>query len=216
MPTRAEPSIEGLSQTVAALYAAGRYAEALEVGNRMMSIAEGTVGADSPAFAGMLTDIGVINQALGKFAEAERLHLRALAIAERALGKEHVDLGTSLHNLAVIYTDTGRYAEAESTYQRALAIADKEAGLDHATTLFGLASVYRLQERYRNAEDLMKQVIVVAERTSPPGLSLLASALSSLGELYMIEGRTSEADPILTRAVTIGEVALGQDNPQLP
>jgi tetratricopeptide (TPR) repeat protein len=126
VPPTTKQSIEVLSQSVATLYAAGRYAEALEVGIRMLSIAEHTVGVDSPAFAGMLTDLGAINQALGKFAEAERLHLQALAISERALGKEHVALGTTLHNLAVLYTDTGRYAEAERTYKRSLAISEKD------------------------------------------------------------------------------------------
>ena len=62
------------------------------------------------------------------------------------------------------------YAEAEPLYQRALAISEKALGPEHqqvATSLNGLALLYKNQGKYSDAKPLYERALAIREKVRP-------------------------------------------------
>ena len=123
--------IDALGTQVSQLYGQGKYAEAIPIAERYVTLARQQHGEEHPEFATALSWLAHVYHAQGRYAEAEPLAKRALAIGEKALGPDHPDVGTSLNNLAGLYRDQGRYAEAEPLYRRSLTLSEKILGADH-------------------------------------------------------------------------------------
>ena len=86
----------------AALYQAGRYAEAITFWQRALELGEREFGPNHPQTATFFNNLAELYRAQGNYAKVEPLHKRALAIREKALGAEHPAMATSLNNLARI------------------------------------------------------------------------------------------------------------------
>ncbi|MHC4183491.1 MAG: tetratricopeptide repeat protein, partial [Planctomycetota bacterium] len=85
-----------LNSKVVMLYQQGRYAEAAEVAEEALTVAEKTFESNHPDVATSLNNLALLYQAQGKFAEAEPLYKRSLKIVEKALGPEHPYVAASL------------------------------------------------------------------------------------------------------------------------
>ena len=64
----------------------GKYAEALPIAERYVSLARQKHGEEHAEFAAAVSLLAHIYRAQGRYAEAEPLHKRALAISEKDLG----------------------------------------------------------------------------------------------------------------------------------
>lgn len=117
-----------LNAEVVRLYRAGKYAEAMEIAERLLAIREKALGPDHPLLNGALKDLAELYRVQGRLAEAESLFKRGIAIAEKALGSGHSVTALLLNNLAALYQDQGRYADAEPLFKRSLAIREKALG----------------------------------------------------------------------------------------
>jgi tetratricopeptide (TPR) repeat protein/CHAT domain-containing protein len=211
-------SIAALNQQVEQLYHAGRYAEATDIAQRSLALAEGQFGPDHPDVAEAVNNLALLSQVQGRYDEAERLHRRALAITEKTRGPEHPDVGTSLSNLASLYQALGRYAEAEPLHQRALTITEQARGPEHPDVgirLNNLAELFRAQGRYAEAEPLYRRSLAIFEKALGPDHPNVGTLLSNLTELYRAQGRYGEAEPLHLRALAISEKALGPDHPDV-
>ena len=102
---------------VSELQRAGKYADAIRLTERNLSIFEKVLGSENVVVGDGLSILGELYRQQGRYAEAEPLFKRSLAIREKALGPEHPDVGSSLNSLALLYNDQGHYAEAEPLYQ---------------------------------------------------------------------------------------------------
>jgi CHAT domain-containing protein/tetratricopeptide (TPR) repeat protein len=207
-----------LNQQVVALYQAGKYAEATDIAQRALALAERRFGPDHARVAAALNNLAALYDDQGRYAEAEPLYKRALAITEKALGPDHPDVGVRLNNLAGLYLAQGRYAEAEPLYKRALAIAEKALGPDHPDVgirLNNLAWLYKDQGRYAEAEPLTKRALAIAEKALGPDHPDVGIRLNNLAGLYEDQGRYAEAEPLYKRALAITEKALGPDHPSV-
>jgi tetratricopeptide (TPR) repeat protein/CHAT domain-containing protein len=211
-------NFDTLNREVAQLYRAGKYAEAMDIANRALAVAEHQFGPDDARVGTALNNLAQLYQAQRRYAEAEPLFKRALAIAERALGPDHPTVGTALNNLAQLYQAQRRYAEAEPLFKRALAIAERALGPDHPTVgtrLNNLAQLYQAQRRYAEAEPLFKRALAIAEKAFGPDHSDVGIDLNNLSALYYTQGRYAEAEPLIKRALAIDEKALGPDHPEV-
>ena len=119
-----------------------------------------------------LNNLAVLYAAQGRYAEAEPLYKRALGIREKALGPDHPDVGTVAQQPGRAVSRPGplRRGRAAATSAR-LAIREKALGPDHpdvGTSLNNLASLYRDQGRYAEAEPLYKRALAIYEKALGP------------------------------------------------
>ncbi len=111
----------------------------------------------------------------------------------------------------------GNYPEAEKKFLAAREQAH-EFGPDHpdvATSLNGLAEVYRAQGRYAEAEPLYKRALTNQEKALGPDHPYTATSLNNLAALYQAQGRYAEAEPLNQQALAIWEKALGPEQPNV-
>jgi CHAT domain-containing protein len=161
----------------------------------------------------------------GQYAEAETLLRRALGIQEKALGPEHERIVQPLMQLARVYTAQERYRDAEESLKRALAIAERPpsrstiqvlgkvfpAELAHKKTLAHvlreLAKVYRVLERYGEAEELLKRELAIWEEgRSWAGESSsvnVAAIFAELAAIHSSQGRHAEAEQLRGHATAM-------------
>ena len=167
------------------------------------------------------------------------LYSRALAPAEKALKiadvpkyNDHLALAISLNNLAIIYRDTqGKYAEAEQLLKRAIKIEENNLGIGQelvamtfeknlnsvkdllATSLNNLATVYKCQSRYDEAEPLYKRALGIEEKMHGLNSQQVGTSLNNLALLYRAQGRYPEAESLLKQSTKIMINKLGSYHP---
>lgn len=192
------------------LWGAGKYAEALPLGEEALKLQERVRGAEHPDLAYPLLNLAAIYFYRGDYSKAEALCERALAIAEKTLGPEHQLVARLLNNLASFYRTDGDNARAEPLYRRAITIREKGLGPGHplvAALLSELAVVYRSKGDFVRAEPLLQRALMVQEETLGEEHNNVASALNSLGNLYWEKGDYAKAEPLYLRSLAIREKA---------
>src|SRR6266540_3034048 len=205
-----------LTKEARRLQLAGKYDEALRLGERALEIREKRLGPDHLEVARSLNNLAHIYYLRGDYAKAEPLYQRALAIREKALGPDHPGLASSLSNLALLYSDRGDYTRADLLYRRSLAIREKALGPDHldvAKSLNNLANIYHGIGDYAKAEPLYRRVLTISEKTLGPEHFGVAYGLNNLGRLHLDKGEYAEAEPMLQRALAIWEKTLRPEHP---
>ena len=75
-----EPSLEELDEQALALYRQGKYAEAVQIAEKALRIAEESSEPEQLSLATALNSLGRLYETLGRYAEAEPLFIRALGI----------------------------------------------------------------------------------------------------------------------------------------
>ncbi|HYI00656.1 CHAT domain-containing tetratricopeptide repeat protein [Hyalangium sp.] len=201
-----------------ALYQAGKYAEAVTLGEHALVLREAVLGGTHPAVANCLNLLGHLRQLQGDFERAEPLLQRTHALRESALGKNHPTVADSLHNLALLYAAQGLYGRAEPLYVRALAISEAALGNNHPTvaaSLNNLAALYHEQGLYGRAEPLYKRALTLREAALGNNHPTVATSLLNLAILYQAQGLYDRAEPLFERALAILEAALGKNHPHV-
>ncbi len=101
-------------------------------------------------------------------------------------------------------------AFAERIYRRVLATFGRTLGADHdhaGSALMGLASLYIDQQRYAEAEPLLRRTLGIAESAPAPSddhrQAAVARVVGQLGQLEERQGRNAEADAHYRRALAI-------------
>jgi tetratricopeptide (TPR) repeat protein len=84
--------LDTLTQQATQLFQAGKYAEATDVAQRALALAERLFGPNHTKVATALNALATLYRAQGRYGEAEPLLKRALATSEKALGPDHPDV----------------------------------------------------------------------------------------------------------------------------
>ena len=84
-----------------------------------------------------------------------------------------------------------------------------------AATLNNLASLYKEEARYADAEPLYKRVLAITEKALGPDHPSVALALNDLAELYKEEGRYADAERLYKWALATWKKALGPYHPDV-
>ena len=74
-----------------------------------------------------------------------------------------------------------------------------------AASLDNLATLYKQQGRYAEAEVLSQRAVSIYEKSLGKDHARVGGALNNLGNLYSDEGRDAEAEALLRRALAIHE-----------
>ena len=216
MDSKSKRQIDEASAHVAALYHAGRYAEAVRVAEWLCRMTETHSYPTHPDAATILNNLALLYKTLGDFARAELLYQRALAICENVLGPEHRNTARSLDNLAALYQALGEFARAEPLHRRALAICEKTLGIEHPDTaqiLNNLAALYEARGDSARAEPLYRRALAICEKVLGVEHPNIAQILDNLAGLYYKMFNFGRAEQLYQRALAIRENVLGPEHP---
>jgi tetratricopeptide (TPR) repeat protein len=205
-----------LEKRGAALYAAGKYSEAVAVFRDVLK--NQLQLADNPADDKEGLDTAYYNLGMSLFktkayAEAESMLKQALAIREDdpAIKLDLAFYGTSvagLHNrlrgLSALYAEQKKYAQAEPYARRILALLEKTRGPDDPETLRGLNSLgvnLNNQSRFDEAETLFKRGLATATKAGNTG-EHATDLRENLAIVYRNTHRDREAEALLAATPT--------------
>jgi tetratricopeptide (TPR) repeat protein len=127
---------------------------------------------------------------------------------------QKVGIGAIYERFNQLY-DAGNFAAALVEAQKFEAAAKTQFGTGHtnyAVALDSLASVYRAQSKYSEAEGYFKRALAIEERVRGANHPEVAKALNNLAWLYKEQGRYSEAEGLYKRALAIREKAFGANH----
>jgi tetratricopeptide (TPR) repeat protein/transcriptional regulator with XRE-family HTH domain len=131
------------------------------------------------------------------------------AIPEQAGSMELADV---LRKSADYLSARAQYREAEPLYQRALHIQEQQSELESllaASTLFGLAKLYRAQGRYELADAPGQRALHIREQTLGADHLDVASSLNELATLAYEQGKYDQAETLYQRAWRIRKKTWG-------
>src|SRR5271165_6394620 len=74
-----------LNQRIYKLFAEGNYQEAIPLAEKVVELVKRVYGAEHPATATSLNDLGVLYQQMGEYPKAEPLYQEALRIRQKVL-----------------------------------------------------------------------------------------------------------------------------------
>ena len=154
-----------------------------------------------------------------KYTEELPLLERARIAWEKTKGPDSPEVGTADYNLGVISGKLKRKDDMERYYKAALAIRQKHPGekdADLINTLVDLSNLYRLDENYKAAEPLYKQLLPLQEKNlgkeNPALLPTLRGYLEVVGwtedEKHVFHGlnKKNTADALTKRIHRLEEL----------
>ncbi|MBN2227697.1 MAG: CHAT domain-containing protein [candidate division Zixibacteria bacterium] len=147
--------------------------------------------------------------------EAESMFMESLRIREMVLGPYHMDVARSLSALTGLCLNLYEHDHALAYGHRALSIVEHSPERSDnavAGVLNQLATIYRSQGQYDQAEPLyLRAMTIWNDQTTPDRLNV-ANCLRNLGALYESQGRYGEAEQCYHKALDMRIAELGTDN----
>jgi tetratricopeptide (TPR) repeat protein len=150
---------------------------------------------------------------------------RLIAQTEARLGDNRNDkllatLYARMGHICVNRTQNGKSVKYQAEQQEALDYFCKAADIqralgletDLASSLAWQGQIYRIQGRYRRAEPLLVQSLLMREQQLGKNHPDITNSLNNLAGLYRTQGRYSEAEPLLVRSLLIREQHFGKDH----
>jgi CHAT domain-containing protein/Flp pilus assembly protein TadD len=174
------------------------------------------------------SDISLINQkAAGawnsrQIKDTETLYESGISALVKRFGPTHPFVAHELQRLAPIYMQDGQLEHSESLCRSSIDTFERFFGKDDINetwSLIGLGSVYIYQQRYSDAEGLLKQALGIVEQAvnqeggdTGPNLKGLDSCLNNLAFLYHLQARFSEGEQLQKRALNVVEKIYGTES----
>jgi serine/threonine protein kinase/tetratricopeptide (TPR) repeat protein len=178
---------------------AGRTAQAIAQNEATLKISEAKLGPDHFETLVTRNNLGLAYRDAGRLSEALGLFQGALRRLEIRPGGAHPLTLECRNNLAAAYESLGHYREAEELERGTLARHRKgvKAGSPVlAPDLSALARNLLCQERWSDAEPLLRECVAILKKAAPDDWSL-SDSLSMLGESLLGLRRYAEAESAL-------------------
>lgn len=191
-----------LSTQVMIRYRQGRFPEAMEVIQQLLSLRERM--ANQVGMAKAYTMMGGVHYGMNRLSDAQKAFERARDI--------YVTLGDTesatsmLNNIAVMRDDQGDLEGAMQTYRECL-VAFEKLGDKHsmAAVSNNLGGLYRRRGELRQALALYDRSVTLYRENGEPQEA--AGALNNIGGLYMSQGDWAQSVEYLKRALALHEGA---------
>jgi transcriptional regulator with AAA-type ATPase domain/tetratricopeptide (TPR) repeat protein len=192
-----------LSFEANALFLMGDHPGAIKAGSRALAIAD-TLD-DFPLRTATLMYLGRAHTSLADFTRAIELLSKVVTSLSGDLSREHLGLPVlpavfARSLLAVCLAETGRFAEAARVAEESIQLAEERKHPDTSFWAYrgaGVASLMRGDGP--RASELFEQALAVCRAHDLP--VYFSAVTSDLGHAYAVCDRTSEALPLLERAV---------------
>jgi tetratricopeptide (TPR) repeat protein len=150
-----EPAVQ-LNAKGMEMYRAGRYQEAEAFYRQALEL-------PTPLRAAILVNLGESLRSLARYRQAEPLLVEAVQRLEAAGESESTNLAHALCSLAAVFRTEGKLDDAERVARRATGIGTEK---DQSDARLCLAAVYIQQQRYADAETLVRDMDGRARGTS--------------------------------------------------
>src|SRR5215207_4510925 len=154
-----------LNEEVVKLYAAGKYAEALPLAERVVELREKELGRTHTLVAGALLNLAAIEQKLDKLGDAKGHYRRAASALEKAGDDALRPLINAIEGQARLEPDI---LSAVELYKRALALKEKAFGPgapEVSRSLFPLGHLNDLLGRREEAGRYFRRFLEVVEKS---------------------------------------------------
>lgn len=155
---------ESLANLAAVYLNESRYADAVPLFTRALSIWQPLLDEEHPNIALCLDGLGTAYMFSSQYAQAEPLLKHALAIREHVYGARHPIVAGTVESLALLHRRQGQYALAEPFYERLLSIEEGAQAPDSpllASIFDGVAQFYREAGKTERAEELAARATAI-------------------------------------------------------
>lgn len=216
-----QPKIRSeLMQTMGSVYSnLGLYREAFPLLEKSLQLAETSFGGRSPEVAGILADMGNVNEKEGKYAEAEKFYNGSLEIyqgrPEEKNGENVIEL---MNNVADIWQKQGKYKEALGLYGKALAAAEKRSGPKSILTarcLGNMGSVNDILGNFEEAEKLYARTYEIFRANYGDTHTEMAILLNNMAAICESKGQLDKAEDYYIRCLEMKEKLYGKEHDSL-
>lgn len=173
----------------------GHYSEAESLYRKQLATSEALFGNDHPSTLQAVHDLGGFLSVNDHSAEAIPLLERALAGREKSLGITASATLTTRLNLGLAYFNVVD-PRTEKLYLELLAVDESATGKDSATTqevVVALAVLYVRERRFREAEDLFRRALSIAELRFGPLHPKTIRNVMNVGNCLMDQGMKVQA-----------------------
>lgn len=179
------------------------YSRAEELLNESVATMRRLAGDANPIVAKAIGQHGRLHAKQGEYERALLHYLEALQIQRAHLDPHHNDLRWTLIYLARARESLGRYAEAEPNRAEAYTIYQANYGEESFEAARGLLDWARnlvLQEKYGQAEPMLRESLDLHRRTLDKKSHLIEDCRAHLGTCLLRLGKLDEAEPELLGA----------------
>ncbi len=200
-----------------AYMAYGEYNKALPLAEKAITAARQLrLNGDSvEELTNCLGDLAYIYTNLGRFADAEQLCRLCICLQQEIYYDRHPYIAYSLRTLAEIHKRQGRFSDAQGELLQAIDIMLESHPADDAVIApfqvdFArlLVAGGNLTEAERYYDGAVKQI----NQTFGPEHLYSATVLGGLAELYTMQNRYTEAEPLINKSQAIQEKFYGHDS----
>jgi serine/threonine protein kinase len=163
-------TLEAMTQLAGTYAAQGKYPPAEELWQQALKLTRDVHGEEHADTLRLMVKMAEFYLDLGRHASAEPLVTRALRIYRRDLGEEAFFTLWAKKHQADLYQAQGDFPQAEALYATILAAFRRMGGIGIqgvAYTLPSLAEVQLKQQKYADAEPLLRECLTLQEKMSP-------------------------------------------------
>ncbi|KAF6843413.1 Kinesin light chain 5 [Colletotrichum musicola] len=143
-------------------------------------------------------------------------HIQPLLDKEPFEERNRLDWGELLTNVSWYLVMLGNYSRAEVIVRQAVTIRTEILGQEHPSTLTSmanLASTYRNQGRWKEAEELEVRVMEMWKRVLGEEHPHTLTSMANLAATYRNQGRWKEAEELEVRVMETRNTVLGEEHP---
>jgi len=212
-----DPKIQGeLYQNLGDIYEKlGKFDQADSLLRTALEQRKSVFGAENPATAETLVELGLLRDAQGKYEDAERFVRQGLAIDKQKLPGSHPSVARATSALGKVLEDRGAYDAAIQVLQEAVRLQSAHGGskTDLAESLTELANSHFYSGHYAASEALNQQVLTMDRQLYGDRHPHVADDLINLGAIQYDLGHYPEAERFDRQALEITQSFYGQNHP---
>ncbi len=171
---------------------------------KALSILDETVGHEHLSAKIYLINLASCLTLRGNFDQARELFLKTLETFKSAAGPKHRNVAGALCNIATIHRQTGQTEQAKRLLNQSLDIY-REIKLEDGSVAWAnyeLGYCFLQENHYDKAEPLLRSAGRIQESVSGPRSASLSTTWNSLAELFIHQGRISEASKLIDQSAT--------------
>jgi serine/threonine protein kinase len=178
---------------------AGKLDLALPLFEETLKLFKAKLGPEHPRTLTSMNNLALAYYYAGKLDLALPLWEETVKLQKAKLGPEHPGTLTSMNNLASGYDAVKQFDKAELLYRKRLRLEKQKSGGDspaYAGALAALGLNLLHQKKWTDAEPLLRECLVIREKTQPDVWSTF-NAKSLLGEALSGQKKYAAAEPLL-------------------
>lgn len=206
-----------LEQLALLAFDQGSPAEGVVFVERMLNVTEQAFGADSPALAAILAQLGRLYVVAGRTDAAEKVLLRINDLIGENPPEQAPGYLNVLQLQGQLSAEKGDVARAENLFLRAIAVATKYGSSQAAavgTSSFNLAAVYLAAGRYQDAVKNYARALEILKRESGDRAPIVGYTLLGAAQAYAGIGDAAASKALLAMAIEILGPAIAAQRPQ--